>query len=296
MNLAPALPGDRLEIASAAGRLAVYVAGEGAPLVLIHSVNAAASAAEVRPLQDHYRATRRVFCPDLPGFGMSERGDRRYSPRLMTDAILAVVAQVSRQSGGAPVDALALSLSGEFLARAAVEAPDLFRSLALVSPTGFSGRRILRGPAGSTRFKPWLYRALRGPGWGGALFRTLTRPNVIRYFLRRTWGSDRIDEALWRYDIQSARQPGAEFAPLYFLSGELFSGDIHAVYESLTLPVWMSHGVRGDFTDYRSRTIVENRANWRFTVYPTGALPHFELPGQFCTDYDALLTQDRAAR
>ena len=53
MSLAPALPGDRIEIASAAGRLIMYAAGEGAPLLLIHSINAAASAAEVRPLQTH---------------------------------------------------------------------------------------------------------------------------------------------------------------------------------------------------------------------------------------------------
>ena len=295
MSLAPALPGDRIEIASAAGRLTLYAAGEGAPLLLIHSINAAASAAEVRPLQAHYRSTRRVYCLDLPGFGLSERGDRHYSPRLMTDAVLAAAAEVRQQSGGAAVDALALSLSSEFLARAAAEAPHLFRSLALVSPTGFSGRRTLRRPPGTTLYKPWLYRTLRGPGWGGAVFRTLTRPSVIRYFLRRTWGSDQIDEALWRYDVQTARQPGAEFAPLLFLSGELFSGDMHMLYESLALPVWMSHGVRGDFTDYRAQSIVENRPNWRFTVYPTGALPHFELPGPFCADYDTLLREPDCA-
>ena len=113
------------------------------------------------------------------------------------------------------------------------------------------------------------------------MFRALTRPAVIRFFLRKTWGSRQIDEALWQYDILSAQQEGAEFAPLRFISGGLFSADIHTVYEQLTLPVWMSHGTRGDFTDYRGKALLAGRQNWRFSVFPTGALPHFEMPAAF---------------
>ncbi|MEO8524867.1 MAG: alpha/beta hydrolase [Caldimonas sp.] len=286
-----AVSGERFEFASPAGRLSVYVAGRGPPLLLVHSINASASAAEMRPLHEHYRATRTVFSIDLPGYGFSDRSDRNYTPRLMTDAVHAATEQVRARFGTAPVDALALSLSCEYLARAASEAPDRYRSVALVSPTGFRGLRPWRGAPGSTRGKPWLYRALRGPGgiWGAALFRTLTRPGVIRYFLGRTWGSKEIDEALWAYDVLTARAPGAEHAPLHFLSANLFSADIHTVYEQLGMPVWMSHGVRGDFTDYRGKGIVEGRANWQFSVFPTGALPYFEVPEEFCDAFDRFL-------
>ena len=283
-ELPPALMGERLHIAGPAGEMSMYAAGDGAPLLLIHSINAAASAAEVRPLHEFFRIKRRVYSVDLPGFGASERRDCGYSPRMMTDAVLACVRAISGWHD-APVDALAVSLSCEYLARAAAEAPAFIRSAALVSPTGFRAGAARRAPAGTTRGKPLLYRLLRGPGWGGGLFRLLTRPSVIRYFLRRTWGSDGIDEELWRYDVLSARQPNAEFAPLRFLSGYLFSADIHTVYEALTLPVWMSHGVRGDFTDFGARTLVSDRANWRFSVFPTGALPYFEVPREFCLEY-----------
>ena len=40
-----------------------------------------------------------------------------------------------------------------------------------------------------------------------------------------------------------------------FIAGCLFSRDIQTVYERLTPPVWLSHGVRGDFTDYRGRVL-----------------------------------------
>jgi len=291
--LPPAVSGERVEFASPAGRLSAYVAGRGPALLLVHSVNAAASAAEVRPLYEHFAATRTVLAIDLPGYGFSDRSDRAYTPRLMTDALHALAAQARARCGDAPVDALAVSLSCEFLARAAAQAPATFGRLALVSPTGFNGLAPRRGRPGATREMPWLGRLLRGPGWGGALFRGLTRPAVVRYFLRRTFGARAIDEALWRYAVLTARQPGAEHAPLAFLSGALFSADIQDVYERLVQPVWMSHGVRGDFTDYRDKTLVQGRPNWRFSVFATGALPYFEQPQAFLAALEAFLA-DRA--
>ena len=119
---------------------------------------------------------------------------------------------------------------------------------------------------------------------------------MVRYFLERTWGAKDIDEELWRYDVITTRQPGAENAPLHFLAGNLFSADIHTVYESLTMPVWMSHGVRGDFTNYDGATIVKGRPNWHFTVFPTGALPYFEVPERFIETYDRFLAGVHPAR
>ncbi len=302
-----ALAGERVEFTGPAGRLGGYLAGPspapgGAsrpalpPLLLLHSMNASGSAAEVRPLFDHAAHSRPVLAVDLPGFGISERSDRAYTPRLMTDAVHQSAAWLQQRHGGAPVDALALSLSCEFLARAAVERPADYRRLALVSPTGFAGRKRRYGPPGGSLGPPWVLKLMQGPGfsqgrgWGAGLFRALTRPGVIRYFLERTWGSKQIDEALWRYDVVSTRQPGAHFAPLHFLGAVLFSTDVNALYERLQQPVWMSHGTRGDFTDYRGKASVDNRPNWRISVFPdTGALMYFEQPAAFCADLDAFL-------
>ncbi len=287
--LPAAVPGEQHRVTCEAGEITVYDAGVGPPLLLVHSINAAASAAEMLPLQQHFVASRRVFCVDLPGYGLSERRDIAYSPRLMSDGIDAAVTLIRKLCGDSPVDAAALSLSCEYLAQSAVRAPSAYRSLALISPTGFRGKSPLRGAPGSDRGIAWLYRILRAFGDGESAYKQLTRPGVIRYFLRRTWGSKAIDEALWKYDIETVHAPSARFAPLRFLSGYLFSGDIHTTYEALSVPVWMSHGVRGDFVDYRNKTLVERRANWRFSIYPTGALPHFELPERFCEDYQRFL-------
>ena len=260
----------------------------GLPGVLMLA-SGAASAAEVRPLYEHFQSTRTVYAIDLPGFGLSDRSARPYTPRVMTDALLGATELMRQRSGEPAVDALAVSLSCEFLARAATEAPGAFRSLALVSPTGLASKDRRRGPPGSTLDMPWLLGVLRGPGWGGLLFKSLTRPGVIRFFLNKTWGSSDIDEAVWRYAVATARQPGAENAPLQFISGGLFSRDIQNIYEAITQPAWISHGVRGDFTDYEQKTLVAGKPNWRINVYPTGAMPYFEVTQAFMSDYQAFL-------
>jgi pimeloyl-ACP methyl ester carboxylesterase len=272
------------------GQVHAYRAGppEGTPLLLVHSVNAAASAFEVKPLFEHYRSTRPTYALDLPGFGLSERSARRYTPRLMTDAIHRLVREIRRREGDTPIDALALSLSCEFLARAATEDPASFRTLSLVSPTGLEGRPRL-GPPGATREVPGLYRLLSFPLWSNALYRNLTRPGVIRYFLERTWGGPGIDEGLWAYDVQTVRAPGALHAPLDFLCAALFSADIGRIYQSLGLPVWLSHGSRGDFVRFRGARELSNRDAWTTTPFDTGAMPYFEVPGLFFEAFEAFL-------
>ncbi|MDP3252492.1 MAG: alpha/beta hydrolase [Hydrogenophaga sp.] len=281
-TLRPAVNAPMEILHTVAGRLAVYHAGsegQGAallPLLLVHSVNAAASAAEVAPLFEHYRATRTVVALDLPGYGHSDRSDRAYTPRLMTDAVLAVVDWMRTASGAGQVDVLGVSLGCEFVARAQSEAPARIRRLALVSPTGFSRSKRRHGPPGTTLVIPWLLRLLSRPGWGDRIFRQLTRPGVVRYFLKRTFGSSHIDETLWRQAVITAQQPGAHHAPLAFLSGALFSADINTLYETLTCPVWVSMSTRGDFTDYQGRDSVASRPNWQFHAIEGGALPYFE--------------------
>ena len=289
--LPPAVSGERFELDTAAGRISVYQAGTpppavaGAPrlppLLLVHSVNAAASVAEVAPLFEHYRRDRAVYALDLPGYGFSDRSDRPYTPRMMTDAVLAVIARMRQDHGAEPVDVLAVSLSCEFAARAQCESPGAIRRLALVSPTGFSRSKRRYGAPGTTLGVPWLYRLFTWPFWAEGIFRTLTRPGVIRYFLQRTWGSKGIDEDLWRYAVVTTRQAGARHAPFRFVSAYLFSADINHVYEAVDVPVWVSMATRGDFTDYQGRHTVQGRRNWQFHAVEGGALPYFE-PGSTC--------------
>jgi pimeloyl-ACP methyl ester carboxylesterase len=64
----------------------------------------------------------------------------------MTDAVIAAADWLAQQHGVQHIDVLGVSLSSEFVTRAQTERPELFRRLALVSPTGFSRAKRRHGP------------------------------------------------------------------------------------------------------------------------------------------------------
>lgn len=295
-DLPNALTGERVEFSSAAGRLSYYrsqppSATNASPLLLVHSINAAGSAYEMKPIYEHFRPQRIVYAIDLPGFGFSERSDRPYSPRIMTDAVKAMVDRIRSDAGEVPIDAIALSLGSEFLARAASEQPKLYRTLGLISPTGMDSGAPYDDAPGTTRGMPWLYATFRNPIWSQAFFDLLTSRMSIRFFLKKTYGRPEIDEDLLEYDYLTTHQPGARYAPYRFVSGYLFSKDITRIYRSLAMPVWVAHGVRGDFVDYSGLKEFAPRPNWTIERMQTGALPHFEMRQDFMRRYETFLAR-----
>jgi len=130
-----ALNGLRQVIPSRTGGLSAYVKGQGKPLLLIHTINAAASAAEVRTIFDRMSLHRTVYAIDLPGYGASERSDRLYDPRLMTDAVLDLVSHIRSQHGPTAIDALAISIGNLHLQQTAVNGLDLNRPAAIEALT-----------------------------------------------------------------------------------------------------------------------------------------------------------------
>ncbi len=244
------------------------------PLVLIHSINAAGSPYEMQPIFQAYRGTRNVYALDLPGFGCSERADRVYSPDLYKDAILALLDRI-----GEPADVIALSLGCEFAARAALERPQAFRSLALISPSGFTSRQQKRASqsASDNGSSDTLLRLFSVPLWSQAFYDLIATPQSIRFFLKQSF-EGAVDAGLENYGYLTSHQPGARFAPLYFVSGKLFSPDIReAVYAKLSLPVLVLYD-RDAFVRFDTLPdFIDAHDQWRAVrIAPTKGLPQFE--------------------
>ncbi|MBZ0280142.1 MAG: alpha/beta fold hydrolase [Anaerolineae bacterium] len=286
----------RAFLSSEAGLLSYYVDRRkpGRPLVLLHSINAAASAYEMRPLFEHYRELRPVYALDLPGFGFSERSEREYSPRLYIQAVLDFL----MSEVGQPADVIALSLGGEFAAHAALARPDLFRSLTMISPTGFTKREHQESVQWVSQkgLSQGLHGLFAFPLWSQAFYDLLATRSSIRYFLQMNF-EDTVDKGLEDYAYATSHQPGARHAPLYFISGNLFTANIYeAVYKRLETPTLVIYdrdpNVRFDLLE----NILHEGEDWNAArIAPTLGLPQFEqLPhttraiDQFWARQDAL--------
>ncbi len=290
LPLPDAIPAEKKRFFSqTAGFINYYVDTNGAgkrPLLLIHSVNAAASAYEVGPIFQHYRGERPVYAIDLPGYGFSDRNAGDYTPQIFEDAITDLVAYEI----GEPVDAVAISLGSEFLARAAMTQPKWFNSITLISPSGFnqpkSGRATQRANASGSSNA--LYRTLSFPLWGRALFDLIATRRSIEYFLSKSFVGD-ITPGFIEYAYLTSHQPGAHHVPLHFVSGRLFTQNARQiVYENVTVPALVIYD-----EDFYSRfdtlpDLVEQQENWQAVrLTPSRGLPHFERMSETAEILDA---------
>lgn len=278
--LTPAIEAERRTLRSAQAGQLTYYADEhaaGRPMLLVHSINAAASAYEMRPLFEHYRSQRSVYAVDLPGFGFSERAERVYTPSFYTAALLDVLRQIA--SGREAVDIIALSLGSEFAARAAMEQPALVRSLTLISPSGLTARtqRNRSEQAGASPIGAALHRVLGFPLWSQAFYDLVASKASIRYFLRMSFAGE-PDPRLVAYAYATAHQPGARFAPLAFLSGQLFSPDVREeVYERLTVPALVLYDQDAFVRFDTLPDLLARNQRWRaMRLSPSKGLPQFE--------------------
>lgn len=155
----------------------------------------------------------------------------------------------------------------------------MFRSLTLISPSGFSDRRERRSSqqAAQRGRSDFFYRLFSFPLWSQAFYDLLATPASIKYFLKQSFVGP-VDKGLKAYDYETTHQPGAKFAPLYFVSGKLFTDDIReAYYEQLTLPVLVLYDrdafVRFDLLP----EVVAQHPNWHAVrITSTKGLPQFE--------------------
>lgn len=270
------------------------------PLLVVHSVNATASAFEMLPTVLRQANRRPVVAIDLPGFGMSDKPDQRYTPQQMQQAVVAAIQWTQRHVAPVPIDVMALSLGCEFAAEAVLQQPHAVRTLALISPTGMeSGQANERYQRGVTRERPWLRRLLRGSPVGTLAYRLLTSRAAMRWFLARSWGRPDFDKRLLAHGRRCAALPGAQHAPLDFVAGALFTTGIIERYRALPVPLWVAHGTRGSFTDFDACPArsgagsADSSHPVERTVFESGAMPHFELPDQFDVAYQRFLHGQR---
>jgi pimeloyl-ACP methyl ester carboxylesterase len=284
MGLAKAIDANLQEFDLGEGlpRVRCYVDDPGSPgsattpLVLIHSVNAAPSSMEMKPLFDHYRGSRPVYSLDLPGFGQSPRGDFPYSPTFYAR----VVARFLETAlGGESPDIVALSLSAEFLARAIVEHEAPVSTATLISPTGVGNRqpRTSQSAQGITGF---LARSPLGtPLWRGLV----SRPS-IRFFLGQAFHSGSAPKSLVDYAYATSHQPSAKFAPFAFLSMALFTPNaVESLYQLLSVPTFILYDRDPNIGFERLDELLRmNPAVRAERVEPSLGLPHWEHTERTC--------------
>jgi pimeloyl-ACP methyl ester carboxylesterase len=251
--------------------------GDGSPIVFLHSINAAGSSYEMKPLFDALARTteRPLYALEWLGFGRSDRPPVRYTPALYQRQLRRFLSE----HVGTPADVVALSLACEFAAGVAAALPFLFRRLVLLAPTGLSihsERSAFRRAAVGLSSRIGVFE------W---FFAPLTQRDVLRDFYEQQVFAPAtpVPEALVEYAFQTSHVAGAPHAPRFFVQGDLFLH--HATrraYAQLAIPTLLilptlTRGKIQAF-DLAEDVVAQNPSFLRKASIESGLLPQWEQP------------------
>ena len=267
----PVLPGDAKRYSWRDGEIAYAVRGAGTPVLLLHGIYASACGYEMRRLFAPLTETHRIYCPDLIGFGLSDRPAIAYTPTIFMQMIRDFVQDVIGRS----CVVVASSLTAAYVIQLAFDHPGLFRRLVLSTPAGLEQ---LSDRTPSTA-KATGYALLTAPLLGQALFNGLVSKPSLRYYLEKQAYFDpaAVTDEMVEYYHVAGHQRNARYAPAAFVAQQLNWPARHA-YANLTQPalvIWGANAVIAPIK-YAQTFAHVNRFTRLEILDRCGAVPHDE--------------------
>lgn len=247
--------------------------GRGRPLVLLHSINAVASAHEMRPIARAFLRDRDrpVYALEWVGFGHSDRPEIDYTPGLLEDQLEHWLERVIRPAGGA--DVVALSLGATYAAEVARRRPDLVRSLVALEPAGLGNEPTEIG-------RGWSRLLFTLPGVQRAFYDRLTTPEALAKFARENLFTPDfgVPDEYVNFAAETARVEGAPRPLDDFLSGRMSPDDALETFRRLRQPLLLIHGTVASrrMESYTRLPELDGRPNVTVVSLPTGSMPHWE--------------------
>lgn len=275
---------DQRSIITSLGKI-VYYTATGSPwqdsvtaderetLVFLHGFGGGSSAYEWSKVYPAFAAEYRILAPDLIGWGKSEHPARNYQ----IDDYLTTIREFIQQTCMGPVTAIASSLTAAFTIRVAIDHPELFKSLILVTPSGLSdfGEDYSRSFFAQLASIPIVDRLLYTTG--------IATSGGIRGFLeqRQFARPNRVYEEIVEAYLQSAQQPNAEYAALSFVQGNLCF-DLSLYIQQLTTSTAIIWGQKSQFTGPEIGRRLAEKNPQAIRVFEkledVGLTPQLELP------------------
>ncbi|MBD3885005.1 alpha/beta hydrolase [Phormidium tenue FACHB-886] len=268
------------------GRM-VYYTAQGEPwskasdsrkkLVFLHGLGGGSSAYEWSKVYPSFAPEYQVLAPDLIGWGRSDHPARSYQ----AEDYIKVITEFMEQICDGPTTVIASALTAAFTIRAAINRPELFKSLILTTAAGlaeFGQDYRHSGPAqvAKTLSIPFLSQLLYSTG-------VATSFGIRSYLEQRQFSHpNRIYPEIVDAYLQSAQQPNAEYATLSFVRGDLCF-DLSQYITQLTVPTAIIWGKASEFTgpDVGRRLAEMNPQAVRAFYHSdeVGFTPQLELPG-----------------
>lgn len=245
---------------------------DGPTLVFLHSLGGGSSAYEWSKVYGALAADYAIIAPDLVGWGQSAHPVHSYQ----VEDYLAMITHLLEQVVGTPAIAIASSLTAGVVIRLAIQRPDLFRQLILVSPAGNDdfGRGYRYSLPALLAGTPGVDQGVYALGAANELAVT----QFLRTFLFAQ--PDRITPQTIAAYLASTQQPNAQYSALASLRGDICF-DLTRYMGQLTVPTTVLLGAESRLNpaSQGQRLAALSPGVERVQVLPNlGVLPHVECP------------------
>lgn len=242
-------------------------------LVCLHSLGGGSSAYEWSKVYGALAADYRIVAPDLVGWGQSAHPARSYRTEDYQEMIIHLIEAVAHP----PAIVAATSLTAGVVIRLAINRPDLFRALFLISPSGnddfgvgypFSLPAVLAGTPGIDRL---IYQL-------GAANEVAVTQFLTNFLFAKP---ERITREVVQAYLAGTQQPNAEYSALASLRGEVCF-DLSRYIGQLTTPTTIVVGEASRFNrpgKTKRLAALNPRSIQAVHIVPdVGVLPHVEQP------------------
>ncbi|MCA1668359.1 MAG: alpha/beta fold hydrolase [Thermomicrobia bacterium] len=271
----PILPGDPKRYSWRDGELGYTVRGAGTPLLLLHGITATASGYEMRHVFAPLAARYRVYCPDLIGFGLSDRPAIAYTPAIFMQMIRDFVRDVVGRS----CIVVAVGLTAAYAIQLAFDHPGLFRRLVLALPTGLEQHEERTPSAQQTA----VAALLAAPVVGEALFNAfIAKPGLRASLGTQFFDKSAVTDEMIAYCAAAAHQKNARFAPAALI-GQQLNWPVRHAFANLTQPVmivWGAQAMRAPVKYAQTFRHTNRRARLEI-LDRCGDIPHDECADAF---------------
>ncbi len=216
------------------------------PILLLHGVHLSASSFTWRKNFAALGQSFRLYAPDLPGFGLSDRPAMDYT----ADLYVQFICDFAREVIARPAIVVAHNRSAAFAVRAAHLDSRLFNRLALISPTGILPEESRDWPARSGGLLQSVLRRISETTVGQVPYALLTtKPALAWLVARQSYANpEHITPEVVQHLYATTHQFGARFAPLAFMSGKL-DIDVSDDFAALSQPTLLIWGEQDTIND-----------------------------------------------
>ena len=267
------------------------VKGYGSPLLLLHDLTIGSCKSEYKYIYDNLSRNKKVYIPDMLGYGFSDKPVMTYTASVYEDLITDFIKNVIRTK----TDVVATGTTAPIVIKLAHDNPKLIRNIIMINPLGLYDQNLI--PSTQTK----LLKILINIPVVGTFFYNMkcNRSSIEEHFVNEylydadSINKDRLDEIVSDY-YRAAHERGifSKHAYASYLSQYMNCSILSELQETDHSMMIIGGEGEPDINDNIENYNYYNSAIESIIIPGTSHLPQIERPDEVISNIEVFLSNE----